>query len=88
MQTIRYTKNQIKSDYDAGYDILTLVFGDVKDTYEDCEDPKFGFIRKMDTDRLVGISCYGYKRFGLHDALLDTLHENGVYLSAGCDPAL
>ena len=76
MQATRYTKNQIKSDYDAKYDILTLVFGDVKDTYEDCEDPKFGLIRKMDTDQLVGISCYGYKRFGLRDQPGDALSED------------
>lgn len=82
MQATRYTKNQIKSDYDAKYDILTLVFGDVKDTYEDCEDPKLGLIRKMDTDQIVGISCYGYKRFGLRDALLTTLLENGVSIPA------
>ena len=82
MQAIRYTPSQVKSDYDDKYDILTLVFGDVKDTYEDCEDPKFGLIRKMDTDKLVGISCYGYKRFNLHDALFGTLLENGVSIPA------
>ena len=81
MQPIRYTQNQIKSDYDENYDILTLIFGDIKNTYEDCEDPKFGLIRNMDTDKLVGISCYGYKRFSLHDSLIKTLLDNGVSIS-------
>lgn len=81
MQTIHYTQNQIKSDYDENYDILTLIFGDIKNTYEDCEDSKFGLIRNMDTDKLVGISCYGYKRFSLHDSLIKTLLDNGVSIS-------
>lgn len=69
---------RMRIDYDAKHDILTLIFGDIKNTYEDCENPKFGLIRNMDNDQLVGISCYGYKRFNLHDALPGTLLEKGV----------
>lgn len=81
MQAIRYTKDQIKRDYDKKYDILKIIFGDTDNSYEDCDDPKFGLIRDMYTDQLVGITCYGYKRFNLHDAMIETLLQNGVSIS-------
>ena len=77
--TINYcTKDPQKIDYDERYDILYVVFGDNRHSYEDEYDTGFGLIRDMDTDEVVGVSCYGYKEKKRKEKMIDLLRELGV----------
>lgn len=77
MQTINSIQNPIKI-YDERHDILCVIFGDNSSSYEDDTELGFGLIRDMDSDTVVGITCYGYAAKSRRQKLIDMLEIYGI----------
>ena len=80
--TACFTNDQIKTNYDAKHDILCVLFGASKTTYEDDYAPGFGIIRDMFSDEVIGFSCYYYRRKQRDSEFRDILSQFNVSLPA------
>lgn len=78
MQMINSIRNPIKTDYDALHDIYYVIFGNNSSSYEDDAELGFGLIRDMDSDEVVGITCYGYAAKSRRSKLIDMLTGYGI----------